>query len=121
MDKDKKAGGGGAFFSAAQLEEAARLFGVLSDESRLRLLQRLLEGPQKVGELAEATGLSQANVSKHLSLLHGAAFVTRSKQGNCVIYRVGDPLVKKLCGLICGRVREEASERARRLGASKPS
>ncbi len=105
----------GQFFSPAQLAEAARIFAVLADESRLRLLQTLLRGPHVVGALVEATGLSQANVSKHLSLLHEAAFVNRHKEGNFVVYSVRDPLVKKLCRLICGRMQSEAERRVREL------
>lgn len=103
-------------FSAPQLAEAARVFGVLADESRLRLLQLLLSGPSKVCDLVQASGLSQANVSKHLSVLHAVSFVTRRKEGNFVIYQATDPMIKQLCGLICGRVREEALRRARQLG-----
>jgi DNA-binding transcriptional ArsR family regulator len=107
---------GGALFSPAQLAEAARIFTVMADESRLRLLQVLLGGPKVVGALVEATQLSQANVSKHLHLLHEAALVSRKKEGNFVLYSVRDPLVKKLCSLICGRIQKEASRRARELG-----
>jgi len=94
--------------SDAQIEEAARLFSALADPSRLRLLQILLQGEQSVSSLIDATGLSQANVSKHMSVLHNHRFVSRRREGNFVIYQICDPTVDKLCGLMCKRMGEEA-------------
>ena len=93
----------------AQLDEVAKLFAVLADSSRLRLLQRLMEREQTVTELIESTGLNQANVSKHLGMLHLHRFVERRKDGNFVIYSIKDPTVAKLCGLMCGRMGREAN------------
>jgi len=99
--------------SDAQVEEAARLFSALADPSRLRLLQLLMQGEQSVSSLIKATGLSQANVSKHLGILHNHRFVSRRKEGNFAIYRVCDPTVDKLCDLMCRRMGIEAERWAR--------
>jgi DNA-binding transcriptional ArsR family regulator len=48
----------------------AERFKALADPARLRLLNALRPGEMTVGELVEATELSQANVSKHLAQLH---------------------------------------------------
>jgi DNA-binding transcriptional ArsR family regulator len=111
--------GAEGLFSPAQLAEAARIFAVMADESRLRLLQVLLGGRRVVGALVEATGLSQANASKHLQILHEAGLVSREKQGNFVVYSVRDTFVKKLCELICGRMQKEAARRAQELGGRR--
>jgi len=45
------------------------LFGVLSEPSRLVLLQVLHNEPLTVNDLVEATSMKQVNVSKHLSAM----------------------------------------------------
>lgn len=94
-----------------QLEEVAHLFGVLAEGSRLRLLQSLMESPKTVTELVEATGMKQGNVSKHLGMLAGVRFVSKSREGNFIRYAIADPRILTLCELMCGRVTEEARAR----------
>ena len=48
---------------------------------RIALLDRLRDGEATVGELTEATGASQQNVSKHLGVLLNAGIVSRTKRG----------------------------------------
>ena len=50
-------------------------FKALSEPARLRILDRLRGGELTVGELGEKTQLNQANLSKHLQLLHSLEFV----------------------------------------------
>jgi DNA-binding transcriptional ArsR family regulator len=91
------------------LEEVARLFGLLSDPTRLRLLSRLHDdGELSVGELAERTGVSGANVSQHLNRLAAAGVVGRRRDGKRVHYRIIDPRLEELCDLVCSGVRERA-------------
>ena len=98
--------------SLGQLEAVARLFGVLSEPSRLVLIQALHDRPRTVGELVEACDMKQANVSKHLAVLAQAGLVTRTPKGTQAIYEVADPLVFRLCDLVCLR-RERAGESRR--------
>jgi DNA-binding transcriptional ArsR family regulator len=91
-----------------QLEETARLFGILSDASRLRILRELMQDAYTVSELIERTGLKQGNLSKHLGILYQAGFLTRENEGGFVRYSLIDPTVKDLCALMCGRIRERA-------------
>ena len=53
----------------------------LAEPARLQILNELRSGEHTVTELVEATGLGQANVSKHLRLLLAAGFVGRRKDG----------------------------------------
>ncbi len=80
---------------------------MLGDAFRLRLLQALADREMSVGELVEATGAAQANVSKQLQLLLRADFVERRKQGLHVYYRIADPSVFKLCDAVCGSLTEQ--------------
>jgi DNA-binding transcriptional ArsR family regulator len=101
--------------SDAQVEEAARLFGILSDASRLRLLRALMSKPLTVSELIDATGLKQGNASKHLGILLNARFVAREREGNFARYALVDERLHQLCDLMCMRIEDDALRRAREL------
>jgi DNA-binding transcriptional ArsR family regulator len=94
---------------AELLEEVARMFGLLSDPTRLRLLSRLHDdGELSVGELSSRTGVTVANVSQHLNRLAAAGLVARRRDGKRVHYRIADPRLEELCDLVCAGVRERA-------------
>ena len=91
--------------STLPAETALRLaarFRTLGDPMRLRLLYALTGGERRVGDLVESSGGQQANVSKHLQLLHQQGLVARRKEGTATLYRIADPVVFKLCDLVCG-------------------
>jgi len=71
----------------------AKLFRGFADPSRLSILEALRDRPLTVSEIIEATGLSQSNVSNHLSCLHGCGLVARDQKGRFVEYRLSDPRV----------------------------
>jgi DNA-binding transcriptional ArsR family regulator len=98
--------------SAGQLAAVARLFAVLSESSRLALLQALQSGPLSVSELMAASGLKQANVSKHLAVLHDHRLVRRQRNGTSVRYEVADPMIFALCNLVCGKMERDAKQAA---------
>jgi DNA-binding transcriptional ArsR family regulator len=93
--------------SLAQLEAVARLFGVLSEPSRLLLLQALHDRPQTVTELVEACEMKQANVSKHLAVLYDHHLVKRRREGISVHYQIADPMIFSLCDLVCGKMKRD--------------
>ena len=93
--------------SLAQLKAVARLFAVLSEPSRLILLQALHKGPLTVTELVEASGMKQANVSKHLGLLHDHKLVKRERKGISTRYEIADPMIFALCDLVCGKMQRD--------------
>jgi len=96
-----------------QLRHIAERFKALAEPSRLEILHALRSGERTVSELLVATGLGQANVSKHLQVLHGAGFVGRRKDGVSTYYRLADPDVFRLCELMCGRLEAELRLRKR--------
>lgn len=99
----------------AHLEEVARLFGMLAESSRLKLLRALLDRPMTVSELIQATGMRQGNVSKHLGTLLLGGFVAREREGNFARYAISDPTVASLCMLMCSRIEAEARHRMKQL------
>lgn len=98
--------------SSGQLQAVSRLFAVLSEPSRLVLLQVLHDGPLTVNELVEATSMKQANVSKHLGALNDCHLVKRERRGISVRYEIADPMVFSLCNLVCGKMEKDAREAA---------
>lgn len=92
------------------IELVAARFRVLGEPMRIKLLDRLRDGDATVGELQETLGASQQNVSKHLGVLHSAGMVSRSRQGNSVVYSISDPSVFELCEQVCGGVRRQVAE-----------
>ena len=94
--------------SSHQLAAVARLFAVLSESSRLALLQALHNGPLTVNELVEASGMKQANVSKQLAILHDHHLVKREREGTFIRYEIADPMVFSLCNLVCGKMAKDA-------------
>ena len=99
--------------TAELLELIAERFKALGEPARLNILNALREREMTVSELMAATGLGQANVSKHLQLLHTMGFVERRKDGLFVHYRLADADVFQLCDLMCGRLVREADARNR--------
>ena len=98
--------------SAAQLGAVAQLFGVLSEPSRLTLLQALHGEPLTVSELMATCAMKQANVSKHLAVLLAHHLVRRKRSGTSVRYEIADPLVFSLCSLVCGKMEKDARQAA---------
>ena len=97
------------------MEMVAERFKALAEPARLQLLNCLQGGELTVNELVEETGLGQANVSKHLQLLHSLGFVARRKEGLFVYYALADASVFKLCDIMCGRIQAQLTTRRRHL------
>jgi DNA-binding transcriptional ArsR family regulator len=95
------------------IELVAERFRALAEPARLQLMNALRDGALTVGDLVETTGLSTANVSKHLRLLHATGFVTREKKGLFVHYRLADQDVFRLCDIMCDRLEAEVQNRRR--------
>ena len=72
----------------------ARRFAVLSEPMRLRLLHALIGGEMHVNALVEATGGTQANVSRHLQTLAEAGItMTLQTQENVTMLQNGRKVV----------------------------
>ena len=93
----------------------AERFRALGEPMRLRLLNALRDGECTVGELAERTESGQANVSKHLQLLHQQGFVERRKEGTTTWYRIADPSVFHLCEVVSGWLESELKRKQKLL------
>ena len=94
-------------------ELVAERFRALGEPARLQIMDALRADEQTVNALVESTGLSTANVSKHLQILYAAGFVTRRKEGTHVYYALAGDDMFKLCDIVCGRLEAEAEQRRR--------
>jgi len=103
--------------SPLALELIAARFRALSEPMRLRLLNQMMEGEQTVGQLVAASGSSQANVSKHLSVLREAGMISMRKEGLSTFCFIADPIVNELCEIMCSRLRKEIESKAEAMNA----
>jgi DNA-binding transcriptional ArsR family regulator len=97
----------------------AQRFRVLGEPTRIRLLERLLEGEATVGALVSATGASQQNVSKHLGVLLEAGIVGRRKDGTSSVYAIADETVFALCEQVCESIERRLGELGGLLAESR--
>ncbi len=89
------------------VELIAQRFRVLSEPTRIKLLDRLREGEASVLELTDLIGTTEQNVSKHLGVLRRSGIVRRRKLGNFSYYAIADESVFVLCEQVCGSLEQE--------------
>jgi ArsR family transcriptional regulator, cadmium/lead-responsive transcriptional repressor len=77
----------------------AKLFRGFSDSSRLTILEVLRSRAMTVGEIVEATGLSQSNTSNHLGCLRDCGLVSALQQGRYMSYQLADSRVAEILKL----------------------
>jgi SAM-dependent methyltransferase len=70
------------------MKQASALFRLLGDATRLRMLRVLDRDRFNVTELTGILSLAQSGVSRHLSLLKDAGFVTEEREGGYAYYRL---------------------------------
>lgn len=91
-------------------ESVARYFSVLGEPTRLKILSVICGGEQCVSDIIQATGLAQANISRHLGLMYQAGLLSRRREGTLVFYRVSDRHAGELCRSIRNQVQLRRSE-----------
>ena len=89
---------------------------------RLRILHVLQAGERCVNDILGEVGGSQANVSKHLSVLKRAGLVECRREGINVFYRIEDPAVFAICRICCDGLERQVNAdegRASQQGAPR--
>lgn len=91
-------------------EITAKFFHGLSDLTRLRIVELLLdEGEKNVSELVATLGQPQSRISNHLACLRWCGYVDSRREGKYVYYRVSDPRVRELLVLARGVIADNAA------------
>jgi DNA-binding transcriptional ArsR family regulator len=93
------------------LEAVSNRFKLLSEPMRLKILRTLCEGEHTVQEIVNEVSASQANISKHLALMHDNGVVNRRKEGLKCYYRISDDSIVYACFLISRSVVENLQDR----------
>lgn len=91
------------------IDLVARRFQVLGEPCRLRILRALQAGPMTVNQVVDHLDGNQPNISKHLQILFDAGLVGRKRSGNSIFYSITDPVVFRLCELVCRSAARQAA------------
>ena len=82
------------------LRTEAAMFSALAHPLRLKILEKLRDGPCCVCKIIPYVGGEQSNVSHHLAILRKANIVHTEKRGLEVWYDVTDPEIFKIVDLM---------------------
>jgi DNA-binding transcriptional ArsR family regulator len=79
----------------------------LAQPKRLMIIHELRTGEKSVGELASNIGISQPNVSQHLSILRKRGILVTRREGTTVYYNLASPIIGDACDLVHGFLNEQ--------------
>ena len=78
----------------------ASVLKVLADETRLAVVEQLLEGPMTVSEINEVLGVESTLLSHHLKALREANMITGKREGRYVSYSLVPALLARRKGRV---------------------
>ncbi len=82
--------------SAADVEKVCKIFHLLSDPSRLKIVYELLNGALCVYHLTELCSTTQSAVSHQLRILRDNGIVKSKRKGQFVEYSIADAHVRAI-------------------------
>jgi len=71
---------------------------VLSDVTRLSVLEELLDGPKNVGQLNALIKIDQSLLSHHLKVLRDAGLVKTTRDGKAIRYEIAPEAKAQVAG-----------------------
>ena len=77
------------------MQDLIKAMKALSDETRLKILNLLLERECCVCEVMQALDISQTRASRNLGILQNAGFLTARREGLWVLYSVDEEGIKR--------------------------
>jgi ArsR family transcriptional regulator len=72
----------------------------LADPNRILILYALNEHPYNVGDLAEAVGLPQPTISRHLKTLRDRNLVSARRDAQSIVYELADARIIQALDLL---------------------
>lgn len=82
--------------------EASELLKALSNQHRLLILCRLIDGEKSVGQLAEFLGIRDSTVSQHLALLRRDRLIAGRRDGQTIWYRIESDVARRVVEVLYG-------------------
>ncbi len=82
--------------------EASELLKALSNQHRLMILCRLIDGEKSVGQLAEFLGIRDSTVSQHLALLRRDGIIAGRRDGQTIWYRIESDVARQVVEVLYG-------------------
>ena len=84
------------------MKDVSQLYKALADETRLRILNLLLQGELCICELMEILDMTQSKVSRHMAYLRHSGIVNDRREAVWVYYSLAEPKTKvHKCQLKC--------------------
>ena len=84
----------------------------LANDKRQMILGALRDEELSVGQLVDRTGIPQANLSQHLSIMRSHGVVHTRRDGTRVFYSISNPKLIQAFDLITEVMQESLGERA---------
>jgi DNA-binding transcriptional ArsR family regulator len=97
------------------LEHVAQRLKAMGSPLRLRILHALEDRELTVTEILAVVRTTQANVSKHLTVLRAAGLVKSRRDGVSVHYGIADPMVLMICRTVCDCILRQVNDDAQKL------
>lgn len=82
-----------------QSELNAKFFHGLSNPTRYKIVEALLEGPKNVSQLVSTLGLAQSQISNQLACLKWCGYVSSNQEGKFIYYQITDDRIRTIIEL----------------------
>ncbi|MGZ8994089.1 MAG: ArsR/SmtB family transcription factor [Burkholderiaceae bacterium] len=93
-------------------EVVSGYFGLLSEPTRLKILNAICEGELSVTQIVERVESTQTNVSRHLNLMYSKGVLKRRRDGASMFYSIADRNVVTLCRTACIQMASQLDEKS---------
>ena len=76
----------------------ASILKLLAEDTRMGIVEQLLDGPRYVGEINETLQVDQSLLSHHLRVLRGGGIIVGKRDGKAVLYRLSPDVQARRAG-----------------------
>jgi ArsR family transcriptional regulator len=90
----------------------AELCTAMGHPVRVQIVHLLRSGPKRVSAIAEDLNISQATISRHLSVLRNVGILSSQRQGTDMIYQISNPKITEICESMRKVLSERESQRS---------
>ena len=98
-------------------EKQAEIAKAVAHPLRIAVVDFLKDGEKCVCDIAEHVGSERSNVSRHLSVMVGAAVLSCRKDGLKVFYKLRTPCIVDFLACVTKVLKQQARENERLLAA----